>query len=77
MRNRLATFYFIFIILLAFSTNSRYAILEPFGTFALLFVLSYVQHKTSTRQLINKKYIIYAALAIIFLFHLLVMFHLQ
>lgn len=66
VRNRLATFYFIFIILLAFSTNSRYAILEPFGTFALLFVLSYVQHKTSTRQLINKKYIIYAALAIIF-----------
>ena len=56
--NKGGVIYFIFIILLSFATNSRYAILEPFGTFALLFLLSYIQHPSRLRQNINKKYTI-------------------
>ena len=55
--NKGGVIYFIFIILLSFATNSRYAILEPFGTFALLFLLSYIKHQSRLRQILNKKYI--------------------
>lgn len=65
--NKGGVIYFIFIILLSFATNSRYAILEPFGTFALLFLLSYIQHPSRLRQNINKKYIILGIFIIIFL----------
>ena len=69
--NKGGVIYFIFIILLSFATNSRYAILEPFGTFALLFLLSYIQHPSRLRQNINKKYIILGIFIIIFLIILL------
>ena len=64
--NKLGGVYFLFTILLAFATNSRYAILEPFGTFALLFFLSYIQYPLELRSKIGKKYIVFGLLAIVF-----------
>lgn len=59
--------YFIFIIILAFATNSRYAILEPFGTFVLLFLLSYIQFPREKRSRINKQSILLGVFAIMFI----------
>lgn len=65
--NRKACFYLLFIIILAFATNSRYAIIEPFGTFALLFLLSYLQSPIKLRKTIHKKHILLGGIAIIFI----------
>ena len=63
--NRSALLYFSFLIILSFATNSRYAILEPFGTFVLLFFLSYINYPKSLRHNISKKYFVWAGISII------------
>lgn len=60
--------YLILLIVVAFATNSREAILEPIGTFVLLFLLSYINCEKNIRHTINKKYIVYGVFLIIFVF---------
>jgi len=67
VNNRWALLYFIFLIILSLATNSRYAILEPFGTIVLLFLLSYLQTPYNFRQDFDKKYIICGCILVIFL----------
>lgn len=67
VRNRSAICYFVFIVVLSFATNSRYAVLEPFGTFALLLLLSYQKNSRINTKNINKKYILYGILSVIFI----------
>lgn len=67
VNNRFAVCYFIFIVVLSFATNSRYVVLEPFGTFFLLLILSYLYNLKSNRKSINKKYILYGIISIIFI----------
>lgn len=62
-----ALLYLLFLIVLSFATNSRYAVLEPFGTFALLFLLSYLNCPHSLRQNVNKKYFVWGGLFLIFI----------
>lgn len=65
--NRNALLYLLFLIVLSFATNSRYAILEPIGTFALLFLLSYLKYPRYLRKNVSKKYIAYAGIIFLFL----------
>lgn len=58
--------YLILLIVVSFATNSREAILEPIGTFVLLFLLSYINCEKKIRHTINKRYILYGILLIIF-----------
>ncbi len=67
VKSRGGLWYLIFIVILAFATNSRYAILEPFGTFVLLLFLSYLQYPIEMRKRINKKNILLGVLAVIFI----------
>ena len=64
--NSKCIFYLILLIVVAFATNSREAILEPIGTFALLFLLSYINCEKKIRQTINKKHIVIGILLITF-----------
>lgn len=65
VRNSWALYYLIFLIILAFAGNSRYALLEPFGTFILLFLLSYIQHTSEPHKSVNRKYIVYGILGVV------------
>lgn len=58
--------YLILLILVAFATNSREAILEPIGTFVLLFLLSYINCEKEIRHRVNKKHLVYGILIILF-----------
>ena len=50
-----------------FATNSRFAVLIPFGTFVLLFILVYVVHP-KRMAIISSKYIILSLLVLFFVF---------
>lgn len=65
--NGKALMYFVFLTILAFATNSRYAIIEPFGTFAILFILSYIQIPAAQRKRLGKGYIIGGCILMIFI----------
>lgn len=56
--NKYCILYTIFLIVFSFATNSREAMLEPIGTFVLLFFLSYVNSPKSLRNIINKGYMV-------------------
>lgn len=66
VRNRPATIYFIGVILLSFATNSRLALLEPFGTIVLLVILSFLNANVNKRRTI-KRYIYYGVIGVIVL----------
>ena len=65
--NRNALLYFILLIILSFATNSRYAIIEPLGTFALLFMLSYIQVPSNQHKQSSKGYVISGCILVIFI----------
>ncbi len=58
-------FYFIFIVVISFATNSRHAVLAPFGTFALLFILTYTINPKRLTALFSR-YILVSLLALFF-----------
>ena len=64
-------FYIILLIVFSFARNTRVAMLEPIGTFALLLFLSYINIPKTHRNSINKKIIIIGLLSIVFLVPLL------
>ena len=57
--------YFIFIVIVNFATNSRHAVLVPFGTFTLLLILVYITNPKRITKLISK-YIIISLLSLFF-----------
>lgn len=59
--------YFIVLVIVNFATNSRFAVLIPFGTFVLLFILVYVVHP-KRMAIISSKYIILSLLVLFFVF---------
>ncbi|MBS5528125.1 MAG: hypothetical protein KHX42_08240 [Prevotella sp.] len=67
VKNKTATWYFVFIVVLAFATNSRYTILEPFGTFALLLFISYLQCSKNNCRTIKIKHVLYGIISILFI----------
>ena len=64
--NKACIIYTTLLIIFSFATNSREAMLAPIGTFALLFLLSYINNHKNIRYTINKKYIIAGIVATIF-----------
>lgn len=60
-------FYLMLLVIISFTTNSRQAILEPIGTFVLLFLLSYINCGKEVRHSINKKNIVYVILITLFI----------
>lgn len=64
--NKSCIIYTILLMIFSFAANSREALLEPIGTFALLFLLSYLNAPQNVHQSINKKYI-YGGLFTVFL----------
>lgn len=66
--NPLCICYLIFLVVVSFATNRREAMLEPIGTFALLFLLSYVNCSKEIRYTVIKKYVLYGAILAIFIF---------
>lgn len=65
--NTFSLLYLIMLVILSFATNSRYAIIEPFGTFALLFVASYLNCPRDIRPAIRKRYVIGGTVLVVFL----------
>ena len=66
--NKSCIVYTILLMLLSFAANSREALLEPIGTFVLLFLLSYLNTPKDVYQSINKKYIYGGIITIFFIF---------
>ena len=64
--NKSCIIYTTLLMMLSFAANSREALLEPIGTFALLFLLSYLNTPQNVHQSINIKYI-YGGIFIVFL----------
>ena len=58
-------FYFIFLVIVNFATNSRYAVLVPFGTLTLLFILVYIINPRRVSRLLSK-YIVISLLSLFF-----------
>ncbi len=58
--------YFTFIVVLSFAVNSRHAVLAPFGTFTLLFILVYGINPKRVSFIISK-YIVISLLALFFI----------
>lgn len=56
--NKTCIIYTILLVISSFATNSREAMIEPIGTFALLLLLSYTNSSKNIRYTINKKYIV-------------------
>ena len=65
--NKVSVIYITILIIFSFAKNSREALLEPIGTFALLFFISYINTPRTHRRLINKKHIIVGLLSAFFL----------
>lgn len=65
--NKVCVIYITLLMMISFAKNSREALLEPIGTFALLFFLSYINTPQIHRSSINKKYIIIGGLSVFFL----------
>ena len=65
--NKACIFYTILLVITSFATNSREAMIEPFGTFILLLFLSYINHTKDTHYTINKQYVIIGILITIFI----------
>ena len=57
--------YFILLVIVNFATNSRHAVLVPFGTFTLLFILVYIINPRRVSQLLSK-YIVISLLSLFF-----------
>ena len=64
--NKACILYLVILVILSFATNSRESMLEPIGTFILLFFLSYINSPKELRHSIKKKYIIGGVLVILF-----------
>ena len=64
--NKFCCFYIALLVILSFATNTRYEMLEPIGTFILLFFLSYINSPKKNLHTIKKKYIIGGVIAILF-----------
>lgn len=69
-QNKKIFFYLFFLIILSFSGNSRFTLLEPIGTFILLYFLAFLK-SSQTNKLISKKIIIGGAITAIFIFPIL------
>ena len=65
--NKSCVLYLLLLVLSSLPTNSREAMLEPIGTFALLLFLSYINTPKDIRYSINKKYICLGFFAAIFM----------
>ena len=65
--NKSCILYTILLIVFSFATNSRESLLEPIGTFGLLFLLSYINSSSNIRRTLNKKNIIIGFIMILFL----------
>lgn len=65
--NKSCVIYTILLIVFSFATNSRESLLEPIGTFGLLFLLSYINSTSDIRRTLNKKNIVIGIIMIIFL----------
>ena len=64
--NKACVFYIALLVISSFATNSREVMLEPIGTFAILFLLSYINTSHNISHVINSKYIIIVILAVSF-----------
>lgn len=65
--NPICVCYLILLVVVSFATNRRQAMLEPIGTFGILFLLSYVNCSKEIRHNIMKKYVLYGSVLAIFI----------
>ena len=69
--NKFCVLYIILLIISSFTTNSREAMLEPIGTFVLLFMLSHMNGSKKNNFKLNHKYVLIGIFLTIFIIPIL------